>query len=281
MANPDGFNTTTNHANIIPEYWSGNVIDTFQKKLVMANIIDYGTIQEGIDTVFMPTFTDLETEAIVETTAAVGQYLTPGQKALYLNQYFGCPITLTHKLLLQCQKDIKLQALYASKMGKAHALNVDTLLHQLYTTITQHVHCTAGITKNAILEARRILQVNEAPFNELQLIINPYEEENILKIDDFVRADYVGDQSAIRGGVIGTLYGMKVRITNNVQSSSSHYMNMLLWGPEFAMCRVQLQPAVNFSAYDVLRHCYDADAEMLFGYTEIRPEQGVLITTTA
>lgn len=69
-----------------------------------------------------------------------------------------------------------------------------------------------ALTKEDILQARRVLMAQDmwtGATGSKNMLITPSQEEDILKIDDFVRADAYGD-SRIPSGVIGTLYGLNI-----------------------------------------------------------------------
>ena len=75
----------------------------------------------------------------------------------------------------------------------------------------------AAITQDIVLEMRKVLINNKANSRDLWLTVDPTNESLLLKIDPFVSAEQYG-RAIIPEGVLGTLYGVKVQVTSNLDA---------------------------------------------------------------
>ena len=69
-----------------------------------------------------------------------------------------------------------------------------------------------ALTKDDVLQARRVLMAQDmwtGATGSKNMLVTPSQEEDLLKIDDFVRADAYGN-GRIPSGVLGTLYGINI-----------------------------------------------------------------------
>jgi hypothetical protein len=83
---------------------------------------------------------------------------------------------------------------------------------------------TAGalVTRDIFLEMRKALQDREAKAEKLVFVGSPAQEENLLKINEFINADFGAGQVVPRG-TLGRLYGVRVVISNLVDDDE-YYM---------------------------------------------------------
>jgi len=75
---------------------------------------------------------------------------------------------------------------------------------------------SAAITKSDILSMRAKLLKENSEIERMTLVISVDQEAAMLDIAEFVRADHYGS-SNIPSGVIGSVYGVKVVVSNNAQ----------------------------------------------------------------
>lgn len=115
------------------------------------------------------------------------------------------------------QSTVNWQSEAAKRSGGAHGRYVDTkIIAELINVAGLTAQAVAGdITEADILKMRKYLLKNEAIREDLVLIIDPDQEEAMLKIDKFVRADMYGS-SNIPDGVIGRVYGIPVVVHNGM-----------------------------------------------------------------
>jgi N4-gp56 family major capsid protein len=112
---------------------------------------------------------------------------------------------MAKELALQVDKDIKVELELASAAAPDHRI----------------AFAGASIAQTDLLEARRLLNVQNVPMDGRFLGIHPTEEKAILSISDFVRADAYGSAGGLVNGEIGRLYGMTVVMSNVFDEGNS------------------------------------------------------------
>lgn len=108
------------------------------------------------------------------------------------------------ELALQIDKDIYAQLILASASSPDHRI----------AFANSGTDDTLG--KTDVLEARRLLNVQNVPMNDRFLLVNPTHEKELLLIDDFVSADKYGSAQAVQLGELGRIFGMPVLMSNVV-----------------------------------------------------------------
>lgn len=76
-----------------------------------------------------------------------------------------------------------------------------------------------------ILNARKLLMLQNIDPRECYLAVGPDQESNMLKIANFIEAEKYGSNSPIMNGEIGMVYGMKVIVHTNIANEA------LAWHP--------------------------------------------------
>ena len=273
-----GYHTTTTHAVMIPESWRKELILALYDLMVMRPLVTEIPIEEGVDTLHFANIAKLAAEAITEGTELVGKVNTETQTDLTIDQNYGVPFTISKRLMIQSQKNVKLLDVYKTRAVEALAWQIDQALLGLYSGLSQEVACGGDITKAKILEARTLLNKANAPMTNRYLVISPEQEEAMLNIANFVQAEQFGTRSAIADGAIGRVFGFDVFVTDAVLLSTTR--KNLAFHRDFAMLGVQQDIEVDMSQFEVLKQGWDVVASVLYGYAEIRDDFGVVITTT-
>jgi hypothetical protein len=104
---------------------------------------------------------------------------------------------------------------------------------------------TVSFKKADILEARKLLHIQNVPFNECYIGVSPASEVSLLAIDDFVHVDKYGSSQAIMNGEIGRLYGAVVVMSNVFADART-----LIWHPTH--CAFGMQQNLTFKTADDL-----------------------------
>jgi len=115
------------------------------------------------------------------------------------------------------QSTIDFQVEAAMFAAAAHGRFVDDkIIGELLLRASLSVNgaTAADITRDHVLEMRRYLIENNADMSRVALVIPPSQEEAMLKIAEFSRAEVYG-QAVIPAGVIGRVYGVPVMIHNS------------------------------------------------------------------
>jgi hypothetical protein len=115
------------------------------------------------------------------------------------------------------QSTIDFQVEAALFAARAHARYVDDkIIEEALASASLSVNAgtPADIERDSVLEMRRYLMENNADMANVVLVIPPSQEEALLKINEFSRAEVYG-QAVIPSGVIGRVYGVPVLIHNS------------------------------------------------------------------
>lgn len=121
-----------------------------------------------------------------------------------------------HRDNFQSQIEYRMQA--SARAASAHARAVDenivTGLLAGAWSVENATGASALITKSNILSMRAKLLKEDSEVDRLTLVISVDSEAAMLDIAEFVRADAYGS-SNVPSGMIGTVYGVKVIVSNN------------------------------------------------------------------
>lgn len=102
---------------------------------------------------------------------------------------------------------------------------VDTTLGALFSSLGSYSTSAYGadgqtMTDDIILYCMQYLDEGDVPEDDRCIIIDPSDKVDLLKIDKFVRNDYVRDP-VVPTGRFGNIYNMGVYVTNNLTAVSS------------------------------------------------------------
>jgi hypothetical protein len=170
---------------------------------------------KGMKSISFPKFTSFAVEERATATAGTIQNLTASVDKLDLDKRAYISWLIDSNDDTQATIDYQVEAaIYASR---AHARFVDDkLIEEALAVASLSVNgaTPADIGRDEILEMRRYLMENNANMNDVVLVIPPSQEEALLKVNEFSRADIYG-QAVIPSGVIGRVYGIPVLISNS------------------------------------------------------------------
>jgi len=207
----------------IPEKFSKDVIMHTKSVLVIADAVnrDYQDDLQYGSVVNIPSFTEgSDTE------------VTPGTEPTPVDSV-GTPAAITvnkwRQVTHEISKMTKVQNWpdYFSKAAKSQAYTirkrVDTDLGALFSTLSSSsVYGSDGqeFTDDIVLAIMQVLDEADVPEEDRVIIGDPSMKVDILKIDKFIRNDYVRNP-VVPTGKIGDLYNMPVRVTNNLTAATT------------------------------------------------------------
>lgn len=113
------------------------------------------------------------------------------------------------------QSQIEAQIEFARRAASAHGRYVDERIIATAESVGLATATAGNISRNIVLEMRKALALNDADMANVALWISPDQEETMLKVDEFTRADVYGS-SNVPSGVIGRVYGVPVVIHNGL-----------------------------------------------------------------
>ncbi len=192
-----------------------------QEAKLLPTIMDYSAFAgKGASSVKVPRRNTFSAADKTENTALTAQELTFAVDTISLDKNKAIYAAL--EKIAEVQATPNVEAEIVMEMAKELALQVDK---DIYTELLlasaaapDHRIAFAGasLAQTDLLEARRLLNVQNVPMDNRFLAIAPDEEKALLAISDFVRADAYGSAGGLINGEIGRLYGMVVVMSNVV-----------------------------------------------------------------
>lgn len=308
VANPT---SRTTAANFIKELWSDEVIATYKANTVMVPLIQSLPFAgEKGDTIHIPKPSRGSTTAVASGTAVTVQVETSG--------VFDLTVA-THTEYSRLIEDIvKIQALdsmrafYTDDAGYAHALGLDTAIHNEAAKLaagsttagsnysaaviggdgsTTWVQTGSGngsaLTDAGIRRAIQSLDDANVPSRQRALVVPPVEKRRLMGLSRFTEQAFVGESGSsntIRNGLIGDIYGIPVYVSTNVptvdSSDCTSYRPCLLLQREAIVLAEQLAPRVQTQyKQEFLSDLFTADT--IYGLGTPRPEAGVVLMVPA
>jgi len=132
----------------------------------------------------------------------------------------------------EVQSTLNYQLEAAGRAAKAHGRYVDTQIITELESVGAATTTVGAISKSIILEMRETLLGNNANPNDLYLSVGVDSEAVLLAEADFVRPDAYGS-ARIPSGVLGSLYGVNVVVSNLIGASTFYMYESMGMGVAF------------------------------------------------
>ena len=241
--------TVTSAANFIPEIWSDEIVASYKKNLVLANLVMKMNFKgKKGDTVHIPAPTRGSASAKAASTAVTLIADTETEVLVSINQHFEYSRFIED--IVEAQALNSLRQFYTADAGYALAKQVDTSLIQLgrafngatvgtndYATSNTSTKAFIGgdgttaynsttsnasaLTDAAIRRTIQRLDDNDTPMDGRFFIIPPSSRNTLMGLSRYTEQAFVGNGNAIRTGEIGNLYGIPVFTSSNADSASA------------------------------------------------------------
>lgn len=282
--------TTTTSAVFIPEVWSVETLRSAESALVMAPLVKRydSMVKSRGDTIHIPHISNLTANDKTQDSEVTLQTVTETETTISIDKWKEVSFEIEDIVKVQSQYDLRSE--YTSKAGHAIAEQVDTDLLSLYSSLTSTDVGTYGndITDAVIVRALQRLDEVDAPLEDRYFIIAPSQKAAIMKIDKFVRADYLGqyDQpTPVKKGpnnryLWGEIYGIPVYYTNQVpvDSATPDQTHNLLFHKEAFALAMQMQPRTQAS-YWQKDLAWLVTCDTIYGLSALRTTFGVEVRT--
>ena len=236
------------------------VLRATEDALVMAPLVKrYDSLVSGRgDTIRIPNLSNLSANDKSSATQVTLQTVTETETTISINKHKEASFLVED--IVKVQSNYDLLAEYTQKAGFAIAEQVDTDLLNLYTTFTNSDVGNYGndISDSVIVAAIQALDEANAPITDRNMVIAPSQKAALMKLDKFVKADYLGRYNeatpVVKGPnskmLWGDIYGIPVYYTNQVPTTAgtpTQVHNMLFHKEALAMA-MQKKPRTQ-SAY--------------------------------
>jgi|TARA_A100000171_G_scaffold50757_1_gene63003 N4-gp56 family major capsid protein len=311
-----GFVDNTSAATFIPEIWSDEIIASYQKNLVLANLVKKMSMagKKG-DTIHVPKPVRGDAHAKAENTAVTVQNATESEVQVSINKHFE------YSRLIEDITDVQalssLRQFYTEDAGYALAKQVDTDLHSLATGLgtsgttsstyannagTFFVDASNGLSTYAVDTVvsadvftdagfRGIIQKlddQDVPMDGRSFIIPPVVRNTIMGIDRYVSSDFVNN-GQVTNGQIGQLYGIDVFVSTNCPtveaagdnsaSSVDSLGALLLHSDAIVMAEQMGVRSQTQYKQEFLSNLFTSDT--LYGVAVLRPASGLTLVVPA
>jgi N4-gp56 family major capsid protein len=298
--------TVTTAANFIPEIWSDEVVATYKKNLVAANLIKKLSFKgKKGDTLHIPKPGRGSAHAKSAATQVTLNTDTAADIAVSIDQHWEYSILIED--IVEVQALASMRQFYTDDAGYALARQVDSTLLALgrgfnggdgtaaYTGAyigsngtTAYVagsNNEAALTDAAIRRSIQRLDDNDVPMDGRFLIVPPSTRNTLMGISRFTEQAFVGEQGSantIRNGEIGNVYGIPVFVTTNADTTSgSGAARIALLGHRDSAVLVEQQGVRSQTQYkqEYLGNLFTADT--IFGVKELRDGSAVALAVPA
>jgi len=298
--------TVTTADKFIPEIWSDEVVATYKKNLVLANLIKKLSFKgKKGDTLHIPKPGRGSANAKAAATQVTLNTDTATEIQVLIDKHFEYSILIED--IVDVQALASMRQFYTDDAGYALARQVDTSLIQLgrgvnggagtaaYDTAylgsngtTAYVAASnneAALTDAAIRRSIQRLDDNDTPMDGRFLIVPPSTRNTLMGIARFTEQAFVGEvggSNTIRSGEIGNVYGIPVFVSTNADttSGSGAARIALLGHRDFAVLAEQM--AVRSQTQykqEYLGNLFTADT--IYGVKELRDGSAVALAVPA
>lgn len=208
------------------ELISSIVQDALIQAAVLFPLVQDFSAPRGIKSIKIPRSGNPSIDTKSENTELDAQILTYSTDDLLLDQHKA--VLYEVEDIAEVQANIPLIQDMLSKAGRKLAEDMDDYVYDCLKATSAsapdhrilYANNTTDNTlaKGDILEARRLLNVQNVPMEDRWLAINPLQEKELLSIDNFVEADKYGGTEPLRNAELGRIFGFRVVMSNVVDS---------------------------------------------------------------
>lgn len=211
-------------AQYIPEKWSRDIQQPFDKVLQMAKLVQdrSGLVSDGGDVARIPFTAAVDARAKSATTDIT--FDSPDGTAIALNidkhYYVGVKIEDIAKV----QSSYDLKAAFQQRMAEGLARQIDTDLLALYASAGTTVSGGAAIDDADILSVVTTFDLANTPMDLRRGVVGPYTKADLSGVNKYVAYDQTGKTGkAVDGssGLVSSVYDMDIYFSQNVPTSTT------------------------------------------------------------
>jgi N4-gp56 family major capsid protein len=299
--------TTTTGATFIPEIWSDEIIATYKKNLVLANLIKKMSFKgKKGDSIHIPAPVRGNASVKAASTQVTLVAGTATEVVVTIDQHYEYSRLIED--IVEAQALASLRNFYTEDAGYALARQVDTSLILLGRGVQGGTGTAAysgafsgadgttayvagsnsglgALTDAAIRRSIQRLDDNDVPMDGRFLMVPPSSRNTLMGIARFTEQAFVGEVgggNTIRNGEIGNVYGIPVFVTNNADTTSgSTAARVALMGHKDFAVFVEQMGVRSQTQYkqEYLGTLFTADT--LYGVKELRDGSAVALAVPA
>jgi N4-gp56 family major capsid protein len=301
MALGSGHQTVTTAAKFVPEVWSDEVVATYKKQLVAANLIKKMSFKgKKGDAVHIPKPGRGSANAKAANTQVTLNTDTATEVIVNIDQHWEFSIMIED--IVNAQALASMRQFYTDDAGYALARKVDSLILELgrgvnggdgtaaYTGAysgadgtTAYTGTAGALTDAAIRRSIQRLDDSDTPMDGRFLIVPPSTRNTLMGIQRFTEQAFVGEVGAgntIRSGEVGNVYGVPVFVSSNADAATDGDRICLLGHKDFAVLVEQMGVRTQTQyKQEYLGDLFTADT--LFGVKELRDGSAIALAVPA
>jgi N4-gp56 family major capsid protein len=292
--------TVSSAGTFVPEIWSDEIIASYKKNLVLANLVMKMNFRgKKGDMIHIPAPTRGSANAKLATDAVTLIAASNTEVQVSIDKHYEYSRMIED--IAEVQALNSMRQFYTQDAGYALARRVDSDLVQLgrafngatvgtddyatsntttkafigsdgttaYNSTTSNA---AALTDAAIRRTIQRLDDNDTPMDGRFFVIPPSSRNTLMGLARYTEQAFVGDGNAIRNGEIGNLYGIPVFVTSNADfgAGSSGADRICLMGHRDSMVLVEQLAVRSQTQYkqEYLGTLFTADT--LYGVKAIR-----------
>ena len=286
----------------VPEIWSDEIIATYKKSLVMANLVKrLSVVGKKGDAVNIPGFTRASASAKAAASAVtLIQHSGTGIQVL-LNQHWEYSRLIED--IVKVQANNPMRGVYTEDAGYALARVVDDYLHNLTSSWQGGAGTVAwdkavigsdgstlytganevALTDVGLRRAIQTLDDADVPMSNRYFVIPPVARNTLMGLARFTEQAFVGEggsSNTIRTGRLGNVYGIEVYVSSACPTATGAARIAPLFHKDAIVLCEQLKPRVQTQyKQEFLADLLTADT--LFGAAEYRDNAGVAFALLA
>ena len=240
--------TVSSAGTFVPEIWSDEIVASYKKNLVLANLVMKMNFRgKKGDVIHIPAPTRGSASAKVATDAVTLIAASDTDVQVSINKHYEYSRLIED--IAEVQALNSMRQFYTQDAGYALARRVDTDLVQLGrafngATVGTDDYATSNTTTKAFIGSngttaynstssnaaaltdaaiRRTIQRlddNDTPMDGRFFVIPPSSRNTLMGLARYTEQAFVGDGNAIRNGEIGNLYGIPVFVSSNADTGA-------------------------------------------------------------
>ena len=293
--------TNTTGATFIPELWSDEIIAAYKQNLVMANLVSKMSFKgKKGDTLHIPKPTRGAASLKAASNQVTLQAATESEIQVLVNKHYEYSRLIED--ITEVQALASLRKFYTGDAGYALAKQVDTDLIQLGRGVkggdgtaayggaiigtgnTAYNGTNAAAISDAGLRAAiQLLDDADVPMDGRVLVLPPVARNVMMGLARFTEQAFVGEVgggNTIRNGEIGNVYGVKVFVTTNADTSTAgDRVGLMFTKDAFVLAEQMGVRSQTQYKQEYLGTLFTSD--MLYGVAELRDEAAVAIAMPA
>jgi len=272
--------TATNLANWIPSVWSKQVLADVEKMLVTGALVDRSYeafAAAGGNTIVVPKLHEISTNVVNTSVDTTFYDAIQNVQNISVNQYYDIAIRVDDINQLQTNPKFFDKVRGKLSYGLAKRLDVNTNVNfKGFDNASGTVN--TALTEDILIGCYENLNAADAPFEQRAWVFDPESITDLLKLDYFVRMDYVPD-SVVKNGFQGRqIFGSPVYITTNLDTYAGGPHAAAYFHKEAIALVVQMPPKFEVARFPA-RHADALIGLVVFGTQEMRGTFGNLINT--